>query len=73
MNRSLKSADLIGIQPVLITPAHVGCVIGQFVSREVKRPGWRYRGSDREQAQKAWADLVNSLGGNAAFTTGEWQ
>ena len=72
MNKALKSADLIGLRPVLITPEHVGRVLGVFVSREVKRPGWRYSGTERETAQAAWRDLINRLGGDAEFTTGEW-
>jgi hypothetical protein len=72
MNSMLKSSDLIGIRPVLVTPEHVGRTLGVFVSREVKRPGWRYGGGPREEAQKRWLDLVASLGGDAAFTTGEW-
>lgn len=73
MNRVLKSADLIGIRPTLITPEHVGRTLGVFVSREVKAPGWRYRATDRERAQLAWLDLIKGLGGDAAFTTGEWE
>ena len=71
VNTQIKSADLIGIRRVLITPELVGCVIGQFVSREVKHPGWRYTGTERERAQLAWAELVLSFGGDAAFATGE--
>jgi hypothetical protein len=71
MNRQIKSADLIGIRPLLITPAHVGHTIGQFVSRECKRPGWKWCGNERELAQLEWAKLVNGAGGDAAFATGE--
>jgi hypothetical protein len=73
MNRVLKSADLIGIRPVVITAAHVGMTLGQFLSREVKHPQWSYRGDDHERAQRAWIDLVVDLGGDAAFTTGAFQ
>ena|ERR1700728_1435946 len=70
LNRAIKSADLIGIRPLLITPAHVGQIVGQFISREVKHPTWKYSGNDRERAQLAWADLINSLGGDACFAIG---
>lgn len=71
MNKVIKSADLIGIRPVLITPGHVGLVIGQFVSREIKPTGWKYTGKAREEAQLRWAELVAACGGDAAFATGE--
>lgn len=59
LNGVLKSGDLIGIGPG-----------GQFVSREVKRAGWKYTGTDREKAQLAWITLVCAMGGDASFTTG---
>lgn len=73
INRAIKSADLIGIRRVVITPEMVGRTIGQFWSCEVKEAGWRYTGTDRERAQKAWADLVVSMGGHASFVTDESQ
>jgi len=70
LNEALKSSDLIGWRPVLITPEHVGRTLAQFVSRECKAPGWKYTGTDRERAQKAWLDLVAAAGGDSAFATG---
>ena len=71
LNSARKSGDYIGWRSVLITRAHVGQVIAQFVSRETKRVGWTYKGDDREQAQLAWAQLVVSAGGDACFANGE--
>lgn len=71
LNEVMKSADLIGWRPLLIEPQHVGTVVAQFVSREVKAVGWHYTGADREPAQLAWAQLVTAGGGDAAFCTGE--
>lgn len=63
INDRIKSADLIGIYRRRIEPRDVGQVIGQFLSVETKRDGWRYAGTDREAAQCAWAAGVLAWGG----------
>lgn len=70
MNTMLKSADLVGIRPVLVEHRHVGTIIGQFVSYECKHGDWKWSGNDHELAQQNWAALVKSAGGHAVFTTG---
>ena len=69
LNAALKSSDLIGLRPRLITLADVGTTIAQFLARECKHPNWKYHGSDAEIAQKAFIDLVTTEGGDAAFAT----
>lgn len=73
LNARIKSADLIGIRPVLITQDMVGSTIGQFASIETKRPGWRFSGTEREDAQMRWATIVTAAGGFARFVTGKGQ
>ena len=69
-NLAVKSADLIGIRPVLIGPHHVGQTIGQFASVECKKASWHYTGDKHEKAQVAWCEFVLSKGGFACFATG---
>ena len=64
----IRSADLIGVRPILIGPEHVGQTIGQFVSIECKRSDWRPGNDEHEQAQRRWRDLVAGLGGYALIT-----
>ena len=68
VNKSLKSGDLIGIRPLLITPDMVGTTIGQFVSIECKDRDWKPSLNDKRYlAQAAWVQLVRSLGGYAVI------
>lgn len=69
LNAVLKSGDLIGIRKRIITQADVGRHIGQFVSREVKREGWKPGGTDEDRAQARWATLINEQGGDAKIVT----
>lgn len=67
INRRIKSSDLIGIRPVKIEEQHVGMLFGQFVAREVKRPEWKYAGTDHEKAQAKFLELVAMYGGDSGF------
>lgn len=70
-NKRIKSADLIGWRPVLIAAEHVGCMVAQFVSIEVKEAGHVFDPLDEHMAaQKVWMDLALSCGAYAKFATG---
>lgn len=71
LNQACKSGDLIGWRSVVVAQEMVGSLIAQFVSRECKRPGWKWSGDAHEQAQMKWLQAVVSDGGDAKFTSGE--
>jgi len=71
MNEKVKSSDLIGIRKITIKQIHVGQILGQFVARETKAADWKYSGIDRERAQLRFIEMVLSMGGDAAFASGE--
>lgn len=71
MNKVIKSSDLIGIHPLLITQQMVGRIIGQFLAVEMKEEGWVFNHlEEREVAQKNFHDIVRANGGRAGFATG---
>lgn len=70
LNAVVKSADLIGWRPRVITDSMVNSTIAQFVSRECKREGWTYKGTPEETAQNRWHSMILAAGGDSAFTTG---
>lgn len=52
------ASDIIGVQPVIITPEMVGVTVGQFLGAEIKI------GRDRLSAdQHIWATAVRGAGG----------
>lgn len=65
---AVKSADLVGIEKVLITPEMAGTYVGRFLSVEVKAGNWRYAGTPEEVAQVRWATAINAYGGRAIIT-----
>lgn len=70
LNKQIKSSDLIGVTPVVITQQHVGQLIGVFTAIECKHEGWTMRPSDdRALAQMRFHVIVCAAGGYAGFAT----
>lgn len=73
LNKVAKSADLIGGTQLTITPDMVGKTVLVFTSVEVKEESFNGPRSEAEreryEAQVAWANLINSLGGRAYIVT----
>ena len=70
VNKKIKSSDLIGITPVVVTPEMVGQTIGVFTAVECKPSDWKLRASDdRGQAQLMFHMIVHAHGGYAGFAT----
>ncbi len=74
LNAQIKSGDLIGWYPRLVTPDMVGDAIAQFLSIEAKPDGWKMPGvtaqgeaAKRARAQARWAAMVRAEGGEAGF------
>lgn len=68
-SQNIKSSDLIGIKPVVITPDMVGQTFALFVAVEVKSEEWSpaKKFDTHEIAQKNFMDWVKHLGGIAGF------
>lgn len=54
------SADLVGVEQVVVTPEMVGKTFGRFLAVEVKTPEGRL-----SKEQKAWLKTVQDFGGRA--------
>ena len=68
-NKIAASSDLIGITEHIVTPEDIGQMLGVFTSVEVKKHGWKYKGTPREQAQLNWIEHILLHGGRALFAT----
>ena len=70
LNKKIKSSDLIGITPTLITAEMVGYHLGVFTALEVKPSGWTLKPSDeRGHAQAKFHEIVQQACGFAGFVT----
>ena len=68
INKEIKSSDLIGITPVLITPAMYGQILGVFTALECKPSNWSFKsGDERAKAQLKFHNIVRDHGGFAGF------
>lgn len=70
LNAMLKSSDVIGFRPTLITQDMVGSTFAKFFAREIKHSEWAYSDTEHERAQLRFITLVQRNGGDAKFATG---
>jgi hypothetical protein len=72
-NKELKSGDLVGWTPVVITQEMVGKTVPVFTNIEAKPAGFKHRDvypkSMREYGQNNWNVLVVNAGGIAGFAS----
>lgn len=68
-NKKFKSSDEIGITELIVTPDMLGKKLGVFTAIEVKKPGWKYTGKEREVAQLNFHEWVKARGGFAGFVS----
>ena len=70
LNDEIKSSDLIGVTPTLITQQMVGYYLGVFTALEIKPTGWHLTSGDkRGQAQAKFHQIVKAACGFAGFVT----
>lgn len=63
----VRSADLIGITPVVVQQHHLGLTLGVFTAPEIKHSTWTYTGDKHEQEQLNFINIVRWSGGYAGF------
>jgi hypothetical protein len=67
----IKSSDLIGGYPLLITPAMVGTTVCQLWLVECKKEDWHFGADDHDNAQLKFLELGLAMGARATFATSE--
>jgi len=68
-DQELRSSDLIGWTPVVITPDMIGKTVAVFTAVEVKTEGWTRPTDEREIAQQRFVELVRNSGGLSIIAT----
>lgn len=70
-NAKVKSSDLIGITPTLVTLEMVGSVVGIFTALETKKSDWVFNSDPkiRDTAQLNFHNIVRNAGGYAGFVS----
>lgn len=69
-NERIKSSDLIGITPTLITLEMVGSIIGVYTALETKHSDWVFKENDpHTRAQLNFHNIVRNAGGYAGFVS----
>lgn len=63
------SSDLIGLQPVKITPEMVGLTLGVLLCAECKAEGWKAPKDEHEREQAHFIEKMNEFGAIAFFIT----
>lgn len=67
----IKSSDLIGGYPLVITADMVGATICQLWLVECKKEDWQFTGTDEEPGQLKFLELGLAMGARASFARSE--